>query len=254
MVNAHAGEIALVTGANKGIGREIVRRLAAEGMVVYLGARDENRGRDAARELSRDGGDVRYLRLDVTDQAQIEVAVERVADEFGRLDALVNNAGIAVEWGDAVPDVTAAQVRRTYEVNVFGVVAMTHAFVPLLRRSPAARVVNMSSPLGSLRLLSDFSSMIADHALLAYSSSKSALNALTLVYAKALADDGILVNAVNPGYVATDLNDHRGALTVEQGADVPVRLALLGSDGPTGSFAGAEYVHDGHVAEAIVPW
>lgn len=150
----HSGEVALVTGANKGIGREIARRLAAEGVTVYLGARDEDRGRRAARDLAGDAADVRVLQLDVTEQAQIDAAVKRVDEEFGRLDVLVNNAGIGIEWGDAVEEVTVEQVRRTYEVNVFGVVAMTRACIPLLRRSAAARVVNLSSPLGSLGLIS----------------------------------------------------------------------------------------------------
>jgi len=197
-----------VTGANKGIGKEVVRRLAAEGMIVYLGGRDEARGTAAAGELGASGADVRFILLDVTDQAQVDAAAQRVADEHGRLDVLVNNAGVAVERGMALPEVTVEQVRRTYEVNVFGVVAVTRAVLPLLRRSAGARVVNLSSPLGSLELLSDPDGMIAQHALLAYSSSKSAVNALTLLYANALRPDGILVNAVNPGFVATDLNRH----------------------------------------------
>jgi NAD(P)-dependent dehydrogenase (short-subunit alcohol dehydrogenase family) len=249
--NPHGGEVALVTGGNKGLGREIVRRLAGEGMRVYLGARDETRGTAAAVELSQEGADVRFLPLDVTDQAQVDAAAKRIGDESGRLDVLVNNAGIAVEWGDAVPQVTAEQLRGTYEVNVFGVVAVTRACLPLLRRSPAARVVNLSSPLGSLGLLSDPRSPAAEHGMLAYSSSKSALNALTLLYANALRQDGILVNAANPGYVATDLNSHRGVLSVEQGAQAPVMLALLGPDGPTGTFVGVD--HDS-AAELHLPW
>jgi NAD(P)-dependent dehydrogenase (short-subunit alcohol dehydrogenase family) len=239
-------ETALVTGANKGIGRQIARRLAAEGLVVYLGSRDLARGREAAEGLD---GDVRPIELDVTDEAQIRAAAERVTQERGSLSVLVNNAGIAVEWGTPIAEVSAEQTRRTFEVNVFGVVAVTRAFVPLLRRSaevrPGARIVNLSSPLGSLQLLSDPHSRIVEHALLAYSSSKSAVNALTLVYAHALRADGILVNAVSPGYVATDLNGHRGLLSVEQGAEAPLRLALLGPDGPTGTFT---------EIDGAVPW
>lgn len=239
-------ETALVTGANKGIGRQIARRLAAEGLVVYLGSRDLTRGREAAEGID---GDVRPIELDVTDEGQIRAAAERVEQERGSLGVLVNNAGIAVEWGTPIAEVSAEQARRTFEVNVFGVVAVTRAFLPLLRRAAqagtAARIVNLSSPLGSLHLLSDPRSGIAEHALLAYSSSKSAVNALTLVYANALRADGILVNAANPGYVATDLNGHRGVLTVEQGAEGPVSLALLGQDGPTGTFTGSD---------GTVPW
>jgi len=255
----HSGEVALVTGANKGIGREIARRLAAEGVTVYLGARDEDRGRRAARDLAGDAADVRVLQLDVTDQAQIDAAVKRVDEEFGRLDVLVNNAGIGIEWGDAVEEVTVEQVRRTYEVNVFGVVAMTRACIPLLRRSATARVVNLSSPLGSLGLISDTENPVSDVGMLAYSSSKTALNSVTLLYANALRKDGILVNAASPGFVATDLNDHRGHLTAEQGADLPAKLALLGADGSTGTFlghpSGTFLGHDdSSVEEVVVPW
>lgn len=248
----HRGEIALVTGANKGIGREIVRQLAAEGMTVYLGARDSERGTEAARELA---GDVRFLQLDVTDQDQVDTAVKQIDEEVGRLDVLINNAGIVVEWGIAAEDVTVEQMRQVYDVNVFGPVAMTRACVPLLRRSKSGRIVNLSSPLGSLRLISDRENSISKRGLLAYSSSKTALNAITVLYANALRDAGIHVNAANPGLVATDLNADspvsRGVLTLEQAATVPVQLALLSTGGPTGTFRGK---NDDHSAEVIVPW
>ncbi|GAA4012509.1 SDR family NAD(P)-dependent oxidoreductase [Allokutzneria multivorans] len=241
-----SGEVALVTGANKGIGKEIARGLAAEGMTVYLGARDLELGQRAADELS---GDVRAVRLDVTDQSEVDSAVATIEAECGRLDVLVNNAGVAVEWGVAVPDLTADLVREAYEVNVFGVVAVTRACVPLLRRAPVGRVVNMSSPLGSLHLLADPGNPIASRGLLAYSSSKAALNAITLLYANALRQDGILVNAANPGLVKTDLNTDspfpRGERTPVDGAVAPLRLALLGADGPTGEFWGDD---------STVPW
>lgn len=232
-------ETALVTGANKGIGREIARRLVAEGMTVYLGARDATRGQEAA-----DAVGARFVRLDVTDEEQVAKAVAGI----DRLDVLVNNAGVAI-WGTEVPDLDAAELRTTFEVNVFGVVTVTRACVPLLRQSPAGRIVNMSSPLGSLTLLADFDSLVAQRGLAAYSSSKAALNALTLSYARALAP--IRVNAVNPGLIATDLNGFTpgdGVGTVEQGAEVPVRLAL--GDGGTGGFYGA----DRHSANGRVPW
>ncbi|MGH8929954.1 MAG: SDR family oxidoreductase [Egibacteraceae bacterium] len=247
----HHGEVALVTGANKGIGREIARRLAAEGMTVYLGSRDEERGRTAALQLaSGEEADVRFLRLDVTDQAQIDAAVRRVDEECGKLDALVNNAGVVVEWDTTVTEVTLEKVRRTYDVNVFGVIAMTRACLPLLRRSAQARVVNVSSSLGSLTLMSDTEHLISSVGLLAYSSSKTALNAVTVLYANALREVRIRVNAADPGYVATDLNGHRGYLTVEQGADLPVKLALGEVETPTGAFIG----HDGSSPEAVLPW
>ncbi|GAB2971893.1 SDR family NAD(P)-dependent oxidoreductase [Streptomyces pseudoechinosporeus] len=245
----YKGEVALVTGANKGIGYEIVRRLAAEGMTVYLGARDAERGRRAERELAGPTADVRFLRLDVTDHAHVDAAAKHVGEESGRLDVLVNNAGVVTEWGYQIAEVTVEQMRRTYDVNVFGAVAMIHACLPLLRRSARPRMVNLSSQLGSLRLLADRDSPISAHGMLAYGSSKCALNAVTVLYANALREEGILVNAANPGFVATDLNDHRGVLSVEEGAAVPVALALLGADGPSGTFRGYE-----GSAETSVPW
>ncbi|MBA2550599.1 MAG: SDR family oxidoreductase [Nocardioidaceae bacterium] len=244
----HAGEVALVTGANKGIGREIARRLAAEGMTVYLGARDDQRGRIAAQELGGDGVDVRFVQVDVTDQAQIEAAAKQVDGDFGRLDVLVNNAGIGIEWGSSADEVTVEQMRRTFEVNVFGVVAVTRAFIPLLRRSAAGRVVNLSSPLGSLSLIGDPDDEVSSVGLLAYSSSKTAVNSITQLYANALRGD-ITVNAVSPGFVATDLNHHRGQLSTGQGAELPVRLAL-DADRTTGAFLQAD--HRGE--PAVVPW
>ncbi|MCK2241271.1 MULTISPECIES: SDR family oxidoreductase [unclassified Crossiella] len=234
-------EVALVTGANKGIGKEIARGLAAAGLTVYLGARDLGRGEQAAREL---GGDVRVLQLEVTDEAGVRAAVDRIEAETGRLDVLVNNAGVALDWG-AGPDLaTAEALRQTFEVNVFGVVAVTRACLGLLRRAPVGRVVNVSSPLGSLGLLSDPDHPIAQRHLLAYSSAKAALNAITLLHANALRPDGVLVNAASPGLVATDLNIDspfpRGERTPAESAEVPLRLALLGADGPTGQFWGEQ--------------
>jgi NAD(P)-dependent dehydrogenase (short-subunit alcohol dehydrogenase family) len=233
-------ETALVTGANKGIGREIARRLVAEGMTVHLGARDATRGQEAAEDTG-----AHFIQLDVTDKEQVAKAVAAI-DE---LDVLVNNAGVAVDWGVDVEDVTAEMMRTAFEVNVFGVVTMTRACLPLLRRSPTGRVVNLASRLGSLTLLSDFESQTANRQLLAYSSSKAALNALTLVYAKALAP--IRVNSVNPGLVATDLNGLTpgdGVGTAADGAELPVRLAL-GAGGTGECYGEGLYAVDGRV-----PW
>jgi NAD(P)-dependent dehydrogenase (short-subunit alcohol dehydrogenase family) len=245
----HHGEVALVTGANKGLGREIARRLAAQGLVVYLGARDEGRGRTAADELSL-AGDVRFLQLDVTRPAEIDAAVARVDAETSRLDVLVNNAGILLELDTRVTDVSGVQIRETYAVNLFGVIEVTHAFVPLLRRSAPSRIVNMSTPLGSLSLLSDPEKGFAQRAMLAYSTSKTALNSATVVYANALRGDGVLVNAAWPGFVATDLNRNRGARSVDEGAELPVQLALLGADGPTGQF----FTLGDDGTRRVVPW
>lgn len=246
---AHAEEVALVTGANKGLGREIVRRLAREGMVVYLGARSEERGRVAAEQL-RDDGDVRFLHLDVTDHEQVDAAAVRVEAECGRLDVLVNNAGILLELDTPVTEAGGDQLRQTYEVNLFGAVAVTRAFLPLLRRSAPSRVVNMSTPLGSMSSISDSETHFSRMGLLAYSSSKAALNCTTVLYANALRDEGVLVNCAWPGFIATDLNRHRGSLTIEQGAELPVELALLGSDGPTGGF----FTRGADGTRTCVPW
>ncbi|MEX5633314.1 SDR family NAD(P)-dependent oxidoreductase [Parafrankia sp. FMc2] len=245
--------IALVTGGNKGIGREVVRQLAAAGMTVYLGARHADRGRQAAQELAGSGSDVRFLQLDVTDQNQVDGAALRIRDECGRLDLLVNNAGIVVEWGVPISDVTAALVRAAYETNVFGVVAVTQACLPLLRCSADPRIVNVSSPLGSLAFLSDQKNPISTRHLLPYSSSKAALNAITVLYANALREEGVRVDAVSPGLVATDLNARspfsRGVLTPEQGAAVVVGLARGDAEGPAGAF----HSHDGSSWQTL-PW
>ena len=250
-------ETALVTGGNKGIGRQIVHRLARQGFTVYLGARDPARGHSAVRELKRDpelggGLDIRLVRLDVTDPGSVRTAVDTIGTETGRLDVLINNAGIMVEWGVPITDITAAHLRETYDVNVFGVVTVTSACVPLLRRSPNPRIVNMSSGIGSLTILSDPTSPLATRAFLAYGSSKAALNAITLIYANALRADGIKVNAAGPGLVPTDQNAAapfpRGDRTTADGALVAALLATIPADGPTGVFRGPDSLDD------VIPW
>ncbi|MFE0461172.1 SDR family NAD(P)-dependent oxidoreductase [Kitasatospora sp. NPDC058965] len=234
-----AGTVALVTGANKGIGYQTARKLAARGATVLVGARDAERGAAAVTDLAAGGGDVRLCVLDVTDQASVTAAADRIARDFGKLDILVNNAGVLVDQGVPVLEVTADQLRRTYETNVFGVVAVTSALAPLLAKSGRGRVVNLSSSLGSLSVNAAEPERLAPYQLLAYNSSKSALNALTLMYANALKDAGVKVNSAEPGYVATDLNGHAGFGTAEEGAEVVVRLATLDQDGPTASFQSA---------------
>jgi NAD(P)-dependent dehydrogenase (short-subunit alcohol dehydrogenase family) len=236
--------VAVVTGANKGIGLEIARQLARDGVTVYLGARDEARGREAAEKLRGEGLDARPLRLDVTDDPSVAAAALSLEKDAGRLDILVNNAGIAID--DGPPSrVSLEVVRRTYETNVFGLLRVTQAFLPLLRRSEAGRIVNLSSGLGSLTLNSDPSWPFASVKFLAYNSSKSAVNAITVQLAWELRDTKIKVNAADPGYVATDMNRHQGQRSVEQGAATPVRLATLPGDGPTGG-----YFND----EGPIPW
>jgi NAD(P)-dependent dehydrogenase (short-subunit alcohol dehydrogenase family) len=230
-----AEKIALITGANKGLGFEIARQLGEQGIIVLLGARDEVRGRQAADSLTARGLSVTPLRIDVTDRASIAGAAREIERRFGRLDILVNNAGIAGSFSVPPSEATPDQLREVYDTNVFGVVAVTNAMLPLLRRSTAGRIVNMSSHVGSLTLNSDPGSGLRNLNLITYQSSKTVLNAITVAYAKELRETRIKVNAANPGLTATDLNNHRGDRTAEQGAVIAVRLATLGPDGPTGT-------------------
>ena len=234
-------DIALVTGSNKGIGREIVRQLAELGMRVYLGARDLTRGQEAAAELAS-SGDVRFVQLDVTDVESVRAAAATIEAESGRLDVLVNNAGRSSEIGTPVPEVTAEQMRATFEVNVFGPVTVISTFIPLLRKSSNGRIVNVASRAGSLTALSAPDSRQRKMGALTYSSSKAALNVLTLIYSEALKADGIQVNSVTPGRVPTDINastDRRGQRTVAEGAVTPVYLATLPPRTMTGEFRGS---------------
>jgi NAD(P)-dependent dehydrogenase (short-subunit alcohol dehydrogenase family) len=222
---------ALVTGANQGIGKEIARQLAAAGLIVYLGSRDPRRGQRAVDEI---GGNARLLSLDVTDGRSIAEATRQVAD----LDILVNNAGISVDL-NPVTETDVDAFRRTYETNVFGVVAVTHAFLPALRRSARPRIVNLSSGTGSLGWSTGPQPQFpTTGALAAYRSSKTALNALTVFYAQALASDGFKVNALAPGLRRTNLNATAAASGGDpaEAAAGAVRLALLPDDGPTGEF------------------
>jgi NAD(P)-dependent dehydrogenase (short-subunit alcohol dehydrogenase family) len=222
--------IALVTGANKGIGKEIARQLAGAGLTVYAASRDADRGQRAVEEI---GGDARLLILDVTDPASIADA----ASQIGALDILVNNAGISGQ--DKTPDQEDAdEFRRIYETNVFGVVAVTNAFLPALRRSAHPRIVNISSGTGSLTWATDPQSRHRSGRYAAYRSSKAALNALTVFYAHTLAGDGIKVNALAPGLRRTGLNATAAASGGDpaEAAAGAVRLALLSDDGPSGEF------------------
>jgi len=233
-----ATKVALITGANKGIGFEIARQLGAQGMIVLVGARDRARGEEAVKRLQSEGVEASAVHLDVTDQVMIDAAASYIDETYGKLDVLVNNAGISLRDGRVPPSELAVEVfRATYETNVFGVFAVTKAMLPLLRRSDAGRIVNMSSPMGSLSLNSNPDSFYSRMPpLLAYNSSKTAVNAITVFFANELRNTSIKVNAVSPGYVATDLNDHSGMLTPEQGAKAPVTFATLPADGPTGNF------------------
>lgn len=236
--------VALVTGANKGIGLQIAKDLAMHGFTVIIGSRNLGQGQTAATGV---GPDARALQLDVTNQASITAAAENIRKELGRLDVLVNNAGVshAGKSGRPLEEIAKSgrlsvasldEVRSVFETNVFGVIAVTQAMLPLLREALAGRIVNVSSTSGSLTWNSDptnpHRSMFG-----AYSSSKAALNAITLAFAFDLESTGIKVNAACPGFTSTDLNNFQGTRTVEQAAREPVRLALLGPDGPTGTFS-----------------
>ncbi|GAA1591562.1 SDR family oxidoreductase [Kribbella sancticallisti] len=242
-MNEH--KVALVTGANKGIGRATAEQLASLGMTVLVGARDARRGEEAAAAVRAAGGDAHAVILDVTDPAVVQAAAKQVEERFGHLDVLVNNAAITGsgqvsphEALDQVPSsVDLDMVRAVFETNVFGVITVTNAMLPLLRRSPAPRIVNVSSTAGSLSIGADPDGpLTALPASAAYSPSKATLNALTVQYANELRKDGVLVNSADPGFVDTEINNHTGYLTTAQGAAVVVRLATLAADGPTGGF------------------
>jgi NAD(P)-dependent dehydrogenase (short-subunit alcohol dehydrogenase family) len=227
-------KIALVTGANKGIGFAVARGLGERGVTVIVGAREETRGKQAADALVADGIAATALRLDVTDPDCVAEVAAEIERRHGRLDILINNAGTAGTFTGPPSAASAANLREVYETNVFGVVTVTGAMLPLLRRSTAGRIVNLSSHTASLALSSDPHSPLAGVNMIAYQSSKTALNALTLAYAKELRGTSVKVNAALPGVVATDINHHRGRRTPAQGAAVVVRLALLQESGPSG--------------------
>jgi len=247
--------VALVTGANQGIGHQIAKDLVAHSFTVLVGSRNLKRGEAAAKEV---GPDAHALQLDVTDQASIAAAAERIRNEFGRLDVLVNNAaisntsklpGMSVEEyvKTTLPsNVSLDEMRAVWETNVFGVLAVYQAMLPLLRKAPAARIVNVSSGAGSLTMNSDPASPGRAIFGPVYPASKTALNAITLAMAIELESTGIKVNAVSPGFTKTNLNHYAGTETVEEGAREAVRVALLGSDGPTGTFT--------HAKLGTLPW
>ena len=227
--------IALVTGANKGIGYEIAAGLGALGWTVGVGARDDERRDAAVQKLRADGADVFGVPLDVTDDDSVAAAARLIEDRAGRLDVLVNNAGVTGPLPQEPTRVAPATVRTAVETNVIGVIRVTNAMLPLLRRSASPRIVNMSSSVGSLTLQTTPGAEVGPISA-AYSASKTFLNAVTIQYAKELAGTGILINLGCPGYTATDLNGFRGTRTPEQGAAIALHLATLPDDGPRGGF------------------
>ena len=238
-------KIALITGANKGLGYETARQLANQNTKVLIGARDETRGREAAEKLKNEGFDAEFVPVDVTDEKTLEAAAKYVEENYGRLDILINNAGISLDDGKKASEVGLETIRQTFDTNFFGVIAITQAFLPLVKKSDSGRIVNVSSGLGSLTLHSDPNSFYYDIKPLAYNSSKTALNMFTVIMAHELKDTKIKVNSADPGYTATDLNDNSGPKTVEEGASIIFDLAMLPDDGATGG-----YFDD----QGVVPW
>ncbi|MCM5556969.1 SDR family oxidoreductase [Pleomorphomonas sp. JP5] len=228
--------IALVTGANKGIGLEIARQLAEAGVSVIIGTRDPQRGRAATDDLAARGCEVEAIRIDLDDGDSILAAAETIRARHGRLDILVNNAGIVGSEDGPPSSASPEAVRRIMATNFIGTLAVTQAMLPLLRRSSAGRIVNLSSSLGSLAVNGDPTSPYYSARLIGYNASKAALNMLTVQLAEELRDTAIVVNSVSPGYVRTDLTGQTGFMTPEEGARLPVRYALLGKDAVSGRF------------------
>lgn len=238
--------IALVTGANKGIGLETVRQLAKQGILTVLASRDVGRGESAAKKLGSEGLPVEFVQLDVTDSASIARAASEIENRHGHLDILVNNAGVFVEQLDRkASEQTIESWRKTFDANFFGLIEVTQAFLPLLRKSKAARIVNVSSRLGSITDQSDPSSPYYDFKVPAYNVSKTAVNAWTVQLAHELRGSRIKVNSIHPGHVKTDMGGANAAMEIVDGARTSVELALIPDDGPNGGYF--------HLGERL-PW
>jgi NAD(P)-dependent dehydrogenase (short-subunit alcohol dehydrogenase family) len=243
MANA---KVVLITGANKSIGFEVARQLGSAGFTVLLGARNAARGEEAAAKLRTEGLDVRYVAADLNNAVDSATQLAKhIQSEFGHLDVLVNNAAVAEKGDGHASDVSIETLRSTFETNFFGTVAFTQPLLPLLRAADSARIINVSSGLGSIAINNDPNTPYYDVKVLAYNASKAALNMFTVDLAYDLRDTRIKVNSVCPGYTATDLNNHTGHQTIEEGAIAIVRLAQLPDDGPTASF-----IHK----DGVYPW
>jgi NAD(P)-dependent dehydrogenase (short-subunit alcohol dehydrogenase family) len=243
---SNASKTALVTGATRGIGFETVRQLAQAGVHTLLAGRDRAKAVEAALKLQAEGLPVEAIVLDVTDTASIAAAADQVARKYGHLDILVNNAGILRdEPGKKISEQSLQAWRETFDTNLFGLIAVTQSFLPLLHKSPAGRIVNVSSLLGSMTLHSDPSSPIYDFKIPAYNVSKSAVNAWTVQLAYELRDSKIKVNTIHPGYVKTDMNAGEGEIDVPEGAKTSVAMALIDEAGPNGSY---------RYLDNVLPW
>jgi NAD(P)-dependent dehydrogenase (short-subunit alcohol dehydrogenase family) len=245
---ANAKKIVLITGANKGIGLETARQLGTEGYTILVGARDLAKAEKAVAELKAGGADVRPLKIDVVNAAEIEAARKTIESEFGVLDVLINNAGVMIEdmfGGNKTSQTDLGALRETFETNFFAVVAVTQALLPLLRKSEAGRIVNLSSILGSQTLQATPGSPIYEAKTFAYDASKAALNSYTIHLAHELKGTKIKVNSAHPGWVKTDMGTDAAPMELTDGAKTSVELATLGPDGPTGGFF--------HMGESL-PW
>ena len=240
-------KIALITGANKGIGFETARQLGQEGIAVLVGARDAKKGEAAAEKLRLEKIEAQALTIDVSDEASIRKAAKRVESDYGRLDVLINNAGVMVDDEKKKPSEQSLETwRKTFETNLFGLIATTQAFLPLLRKSEAGRIVNLSSILGSITFHAKPGSPIYDSKSYAsYNVSKSAVNAYTVQLAYELKDTKIKVNAAHPGWVKTEMGGEGATMELDDGAKTSVALATLGPDGPNGAYI--------HMGESL-PW
>lgn len=235
---ANEKKIALITGGNKGLGYEMARQLGQAGVTVVIGARDSKKGEAAAEKLRGEGLDVQFVKLDVLDRADHAAVAAFSEKKFGRLDILINNAGIAAEgFGDGKLTTTTDElIHRTFETNFFAPIALTRELMPLLKKSPAGRIVNMSSILGSQTLQADPKSPIYNFKSISYDASKAALNSFTIHLAYELKDTKIKVNSAHPGWVKTDMGTDAAPMEIPEGGKTGVALALLGEDGPTGGY------------------
>ena len=239
-------KIALVTGANKGIGFETARQLGQKGITVLVGARDDAKARQAAEKLHKDGIDAHAVVVDVNDGASIKKTAGQIERDYGRLDILVNNAGVMVDDSKKKPSEQSLEVwRKTFDTNLFGLIATTQAMLPLLRKSDAGRIVNLSSILGSIQLHATPGSPIYDTKMAAYNVSKSAVNAFTVQLAYELKDTPMKVNAAHPGWVKTEMGGEGATMEISDGAKTSVALATIGADGPNGAYL--------HMGETL-PW
>jgi NAD(P)-dependent dehydrogenase (short-subunit alcohol dehydrogenase family) len=248
MSNANAGKrVALITGANKGIGLETAKQLGSQGVLVVLGARDLKKGEAAAAELKAKGLDVRAIKLDVENEADRVAAARYLEKEFGRLDILINNAGVMLDarTGNETSTTSSDILHKTFETNFFSVIALTQTLLPLLRKSEAGRIVNLSSVLASLTLHATKGSPIYDAKTFAYDASKAALNSFTIHLAHELQGTKIKVNSAHPGWVKTDMGGEGAMMEIVDGAKTSVQLATLPEDGPTGGYF--------HMGESL-PW